>query len=233
MVMLKQLATLVFVLVQATLLPTPSIATADAYFELQPEWLQDYCVADRYSNITVSGMVKCKNSAHVHVTDFLFRGLNVTGNTANPTANAVTPVFSAQLPGLNGLGVAMARLDFAEGGISVPHTHPRASELLVVLKGALYAGFVNTTNHLFATTLTVGDVFVFPKGLVHFQLNVGQGNAKAISAFSSQNPGVLQVGRTLFGSNPPINDEVSQGSLYEIGKFFLVKLAEICASVVN
>lgn len=106
-------------LIQASLLVLlPMLAlAADA------DPLQDFCVADATSKLTVNGLV-CKNAADVKVGDFLFRGLNKAGNANNPTSNAVTPVFAAQLPGLNTLGIAMARLDFAKGGINVPHIHP-------------------------------------------------------------------------------------------------------------
>ncbi|KAG0625073.1 hypothetical protein M758_2G025900 [Ceratodon purpureus] len=200
MEMLKRIVFLALLVQASTLLPMLAFA-ADA------DPIQDFCVADGTSKITVNGLV-CKDAVDVKVTDFLFRGLNKPGNTNNPTANAVTPVFAAQLPGLNTLGISMARLDFAQGGVNVPHTHPRATEILTVLQGELYVGFVSTGNQLFAATLYAGDVFVFPKGLVHFQLNVGKGAAVAIAGLSSQNPGVQQVGRALFGSSPPVGDEV-------------------------
>ncbi|KAG0603354.1 hypothetical protein M758_10G087200 [Ceratodon purpureus] len=59
---------------------------------------------------------------------------------------------------------------------------------------------------LFATILNEGEAFVFPKGLVHFQLNVCKGPAVAFAALSSQNPGVQQVAPALF--QPDIKDEV-------------------------
>ncbi|KAL6206339.1 hypothetical protein ACLB2K_023587 [Fragaria x ananassa] len=49
--------------------------------------------------------------------------------------------------------------------------------------------------------LQKGDVLVFLVGLVHFQHNVGNGNAVAIAAFSSQNPGVTSIANEVFGSN--------------------------------
>ncbi|CAN6717335.1 unnamed protein product [Malus baccata var. baccata] len=52
------------------------------------------------------------------------------------------------------------------------------------------------------------DVFVFPIGLIHFQLNVGKTNALAIAGLSSQNPGVITIANAVFGSNPPINPDV-------------------------
>ena len=90
-------------------------------------------------------------------------------------------------------------------------THPRGTEILVVLEGTLYVGFVASNqndNRLFTKVLYKGDVFVFPIGLIHFQQNVGYGNAVAIAALSSQNPGVITIANAVFGSKPPISDEV-------------------------
>jgi quercetin dioxygenase-like cupin family protein len=120
----------------------------------------------------------------------------------------VTPASVIQFPGLNTQGISAARVDFAKGGINPPHTHPRASEILFLAQGELYVGFVDTTNKLFATTLKAGELFVFPRGLVHFQLNVGWSPALAFAALGSQNPGVQAIAPALFSSTPPINDEV-------------------------
>jgi quercetin dioxygenase-like cupin family protein len=59
---------------------------------------------------------------------------------------------------------------FAPYGVNPPHTHPRATEILVVVKGTLYVGFVtsNPDNRLFTKTLYAGDVFVFSIGFIHF-----------------------------------------------------------------
>ena len=112
--------------------------------------------------------------------------------------------------GLNTLGISLARIDFAPYGLNPPHTHPRATEILVVLEGTLYVGFVtsNTDNRLFTKILNKGDVFVFPVGLIHFQFNVGHTNAVAFSGLSSQNPGLITIADAVFGSNPPINPDV-------------------------
>jgi hypothetical protein len=101
-------------LLQASILPMLAFAS-----DADP--IQVFCVADATSTITLNGLV-CKTAAHVKVTDFVFHGLNKPGNTNNPTANAVTPVFAAQLPGLNTLGISLARLYFAQGGINVPRS---------------------------------------------------------------------------------------------------------------
>lgn len=175
----------------------------------EPTPLQDFCVADPNSSATVNGM-PCKNSMLVQANDFFFGGLHIMGNTSNSFGSKVSPVTVAELPGLNTLGISMVRIDYAPGGINPPHTHPRATEILTVLEGSLQVGFVtsNPDNRLITKALQKGDVFVFPVGLVHFQHNVGYGNAVAIAALNSQNPGVITIANSVFGSNPPIAADV-------------------------
>ncbi|KAL0383767.1 UNVERIFIED_CONTAM: putative germin-like protein 2-2 [Sesamum calycinum] len=104
----------------------------------------------------------------------------------------------------------MVRIDYAPWGINPPHTHPRATEILTVLEGSLEVGFVtsNPENSLITKTLQKGDVFVFPVGLIHFQRNVGTGNAVAIAALSSQNPGVITIANAVFGSKPDVSSDI-------------------------
>ncbi|KAL0359430.1 UNVERIFIED_CONTAM: putative germin-like protein 2-1 [Sesamum angustifolium] len=178
-------------------------------FAFEPSPLQDFCVADFTTSARVNGHA-CKNPASVQASDFSFSGLHLPGNTSNPNGSKVTPVAVAQLPGLNTLGISMVRIDYAPWGINPPHTHPRATEILTVLEGSLQVGFVtsNPDNSLITKTLQKGDVFVFPVGLIHFQRNVGTGNAVAIAALSSQNPGVITIANAVFGSKPGISSDI-------------------------
>jgi len=151
----------------------------------------------------------CKDPKLVKAEDF-FRHVE-PGNTSNPNGAQVTQVFVDQLPALNTLGISLARVDFAPKGLNPPHTHPRGTEILIVTEGTLYVGFVTSNqdgNRLFTKVLNKGDVFVFPIGLIHFQRNVGYGNAVAIAALSSQNPGTITIANVLFKANPPISSEV-------------------------
>ncbi|KAM3729584.1 hypothetical protein ACB098_12G023700 [Castanea mollissima] len=175
-----------------------------------PDPLQDFCVALKdYSEYSKSA-VFCKDPKLVKAEDFFFEGLNIAGNTDNKVGSNVTTVNVDTLPGLNTLGISLARIDFAPYGENPPHTHPRGTEILVVLEGTLFVGFVtsNPENRLFTKTLNKRDVFVFPIGLIHFQFNVGKTNAIAISGLSSQNAGVITIADAVFGSNPPINPNV-------------------------
>ena len=141
--------------------------------------------------------------------DFFFSGLNKAGNTSNKVGSNVTLVNVERIAGLNTLGISLARIDFAPYGLNPPHIHPRATEILTVLEGALYVGFVTSNpNKLFTKVLYPGDVFVFPIGLIHFQFNVGNTKAVAIASLNSQNPGVITVANAVFGSNPAINPDV-------------------------
>jgi quercetin dioxygenase-like cupin family protein len=152
----------------------------------------------------------CKDPKLATADDFFFSGLNIPRNTSNPVGSTVTPVNVAQIAGLNTLGVSLVRIDYAPYGQNAPHTHPRASEILVVQEGTLYVGFVtsNPENKLFTKVLNKGDVFVFPIGLIHFQFNIGKTNAVAFAGLSSQNPGVITIANAVFGSDPPINPDV-------------------------
>ncbi|KAL3846197.1 hypothetical protein ACJIZ3_003600 [Penstemon smallii] len=178
-------------------------------FAFEPSPLQDFCVADSTSSARVNGLV-CKHPTSVVADDFFFSGLHVPGNTSNPNGSRVTPMTVAQLPGLNSLGISMVRVEYAPWGINPPHTHTRATEILTVIEGSLQVGFVtsNPDNNLITRTIKKGDVFVFPIGLVHFQRNVETGNAVAIAALSSQNPGVITIANTVFGSNPGISGDI-------------------------
>ncbi|GAA0168598.1 hypothetical protein LIER_23275 [Lithospermum erythrorhizon] len=171
--------------------------------------LQDFCVADHQSPVQVNGFA-CKDAKTVVGDDFFFKGLHIPGNTSNAVGSRVTPVNVVQIPGLNTLGISLARLDIAPWGINPPHLHPRASEILTVIEGQLLAGFVtsNPENRLISKVLKKGDVFVFPQGLVHFQRNIGNGYAVAIASLGSQNPGVITIANTVFGSNPDIASDV-------------------------
>ena len=151
----------------------------------------------------------CKDPKFVKTEDFFFRIL--PGNTSNQLGSKVTQVSVDAFPGLNTLGISLARIDYAPNGLNPPHIHPRATEVLTVLEGTLMVGFVasnQNNNRLFTKILNKGDVFIFPFAMIHFQLNIGHSNAVALSSLSSQNPGVITIAKAVFGSTPPISPEV-------------------------
>ncbi|XP_031379475.1 germin-like protein subfamily 1 member 13 [Punica granatum] len=182
-------------------------------FAFDPSPLQDICVAtaEPKNAVFVNGKF-CKNPNLTVADDFLFRGINIPRSTNNNVRSTVTMVAVDQLPGLNTLGISLARIDYAPyGGLNPPHIHPRATEVIMCVQGELYVGFVLSNqlgNRLITKVLKPGDVFVFPFAMIHFQLNIGKTAAVAISSLSSQNPGVITIANAVFGSNPPINVDV-------------------------
>lgn len=161
----------------------------------------DFCVGD-LSVPDGPGGYACKKPSAVTANDFVFSGL-ATPVKLNPLIKAaVTPAFAPQFPGLNGLGISMARLDLAIGGVIPMHTHPGASEVLYVVTGEICAGFISSSdNKVFFKNLKQGDIMVFPQGLLHFQINSGKTTGLAIVSFSSPTPGLQITDFALFAND--------------------------------
>ncbi|PON86124.1 Germin [Trema orientale] len=172
-----------------------------------PDPLQDFCVADLNATLSVNGY-PCKPKSQVTSEDFFFDGLIKEGNVNIGTGVLLALADVQSFPGLNTLGLSMIRADFAPGGLIPPHTHPRASETGVVIEGKLLVGFVTTDNVLHSKVLNAGQMFLFPRGLLHFALNVGEGKARILVAFDSQLPGIALVSTSLFASTPPVPNQV-------------------------
>uniref|UniRef100_A0A0D3C0R8 Germin-like protein n=1 Tax=Brassica oleracea var. oleracea TaxID=109376 RepID=A0A0D3C0R8_BRAOL len=139
-----------------------------------PSPLQDFCVGVNTPSdgVFVNGKF-CKDPKLVTVDDFFMAGLQNARPVANVVGSNVTAVNVNNLPGLNTLGISLVRIDYGVNGQNPPHTHPRATEILYVGHGKLLVGFVTSNgdgNRLFTKTLNEGDVFVFPEGLICYEL---------------------------------------------------------------
>ncbi|KAJ7550712.1 hypothetical protein O6H91_07G113800 [Diphasiastrum complanatum] len=196
---------LFFVLLLSELVPLKLVNAADA------DPLLDFCVGDITKDLYLNGY-PCKKPTAVTTDDFVFHGLTVPPQTNNSFGADAIGGSVDNFPGLNSLGISIARLDFAKGGLIPPHTHPRASEIIYVVEGSLYAGFVTADNKLFAKIINKGDVMIFPRGLIHFQLNVADAPAQAVVSLNSQSPGFQFIANSMFGSN--IKDEVLQKTFF-------------------
>nr|XP_043613980.1 germin-like protein 9-3 [Erigeron canadensis] len=169
------------------------LATLHGSMAGDPDILSDFIVPS--SNTTVDGNF------------FTYTGMRALVGSLDSKDFKVLKASMAEFPALNGQSVSYAILDFPPGSVNPPHTHPRASELLLLLDGYLEVGFVDTTNKLFTQTLQTGDIFVFPKGLIHFQYNGDPYNvALAASAFGSASAGTVSVPNSVF--NTRIDDEM-------------------------
>ncbi|CAK9149216.1 unnamed protein product [Ilex paraguariensis] len=161
-----------------------------------PDPIHDFCIPHTDFSSTFHS---CKNSSSATVEDFVFYGVKKPGKFSKAGLSAMA-VTSSVFPGLNTLGMSFVRADFDVGGINVPHFHPRATEVAFVLEGKIYSGFVDSGNRVFAKVIEKGEVMVFPRGLIHFQMNVGDSHAAILGSFDSQNPGSVKIPSAVFGS---------------------------------
>ncbi|KAM7258295.1 hypothetical protein ACFE04_014036 [Oxalis oulophora] len=153
----------------------------------------------------------CKDPADVTVKDFLISGLNEPGNTNNSLGFSWRNKYVNQVPGMNTLGVSVSRLDYAPGGRESIHWSPRASEIFTVLQGKFYVAFVastvNNKERLFEAILKPGDGIVFPRGLPHFEVNIGKKHGVALRFNNHENPGIVLLPSSVFHSTPVIKPE--------------------------
>ncbi|KAG6546444.1 hypothetical protein Mapa_011992 [Marchantia paleacea] len=107
------------------------------------------------------------------------------------------------------MGVAPTYLQFAPGSINSLHSHPRGSEIFYVIEGELEAGVIDTANQLYTATLKQGSICVFPKGLVHYQVNKSKTKlSTVIAVFNSESAGRLTIPPATFSTDPPIPTDV-------------------------
>lgn len=160
-----------------------------------PDPLQDFCIPN--NRPTPTG--PCKDPTAVTADDFVFSGGRAAGNFSG-TGFASVAANPAVFPGLNTLGMSFVRADLKVGAWNPPHVHPRAAEMVYVVRGRVYAGFVDSANRVFARVVEEGEVMAVPRGLLHFQMNVGTTAATVFGCFNSENPGVQKMGSAIFGS---------------------------------
>ncbi|XP_068329599.1 putative germin-like protein 9-2 [Pyrus communis] len=175
-------------LIQVPIILAFSLATFErALLASDPDIISDFIVPPNY-NGTVDG------------TFFTFTGFRGIFDQAPQTIKA-GKASSVEFPALNGQSVSYAVLQFPPNSLLPPHTRPDATGLLFLLDGTLEVGLIDTKNNLYTQKLQTGDLFVFPKGLVHYQYNSDpQLPATAIAAFGSASARAVTVLPSVFGT---------------------------------
>ncbi|KAG6541990.1 hypothetical protein Mapa_016627 [Marchantia paleacea] len=198
-----------------------------------PDPLQDFCIADLSQKAFMNGY-PCQDPATAKAEDFIFNGLKNASiiTSDNPWGASANLAFARHWPALNTLGVSLVRLDLIPGGVIAPHTHNLATEMVFVTSGELYIGFVansdnvDAPNKLFAGMVKAGEVFLIPRGLVHFQMNKGTVNASTINFLNSHNPGISFLPLTLFGAQPAV-DPAMLAKSFAIGEASVTDLEDL------
>lgn len=166
---------------------------------------QDFCIPDpgpapNRIKFTHLPTYPCKDPSNVTADDFTFSNITNPGLFSPSTGFSGIAVNPTLFPALHTLGMSFARADFDIGGFNPPHYHPRATETALVVSGSIYSGFVDSSGKVYAKVVKKGEVVVFPRGMVHFQMNVGDETATIFGSFNSENPGLIRLPGTLFGS---------------------------------
>ncbi|KAL3701467.1 hypothetical protein R1sor_019489 [Riccia sorocarpa] len=154
-----------------------------------------------------------RSLALVALTLLVIQGVLAYDPTITADFGLMGPVtgFVAQFPGVTGLGISSIFFKLGSGGLVPLHIHSRATELFIAVQGTWTVGFIDSANTHYTAQLKEGDQFVFPVGLIHYQL-AGNSAATGYSSFNSENPGVTLIGSNIFTATPPIPDAVATGS---------------------
>ncbi|KAL9106814.1 MAG: hypothetical protein Q9227_008236 [Pyrenula ochraceoflavens] len=135
----------------------------------------------------------------------------INNTVSPPTGGTIALAAIDAFPALQ-LGNVAAAIGFVNPcGLNTPHSHPRASEFLTVVRGELVTGLILEENPGSAgnvvggaapdngplpqvgTTLQLYQGTLFPQGSVHFQFNPTCEPAVFAAAFDNRDPGRIQI----------------------------------------
>lgn len=135
----------------------------------------------------------------LNLTSFTLRDIFRNGDVSSGSGGVRAAANTGNFPGTTSEGITVVRFEMVPCGVNLPHTHPRASELLSLISGGpLQVGFIDTSGKAHLDIIRSGDSTLFPRGLLHFEINLGTENATYVSALNSQNPGTLNAAASLF-----------------------------------
>ncbi|XP_021814672.1 putative germin-like protein 9-2 [Prunus avium] len=162
-----------------------AMATSKRALASDPDIISDFIVPLNF-NGTIDGSF------------FTFTGFRGIFDQAPKTLKG-SKASLVEFPALNGQSVSYAVLQFPPNTLFPPHTRPDATGLLFLVDGSLEVGLIDTKNNLYTQKLQTGDLFIFPKGLVHYQYNSDpQLPATAIAAFGSASARAVTVPPAVF-----------------------------------
>ncbi|KAK3675396.1 hypothetical protein LTR78_004906 [Recurvomyces mirabilis] len=110
-------------------------------------------------------------------------------------------------PILLDLGVAMSMGFMNPCGMNTPHTHNRATELLIVVQGNnVHTSFIQESGLVtpITTTLNQYQGAVLPIGSIHYEFNDSCEPAVFVAAFSNEDPGLSRTAQNFFGEDGSI-----------------------------
>jgi len=155
---------------------------------------------------------------------YVFNFMNGSRGTAQGgfAVGAVSTTFPALLTGRGAMVVGV----LGPCGANSPHTHPRATEIQIVVQGGpIYAEMaMEDSARVVRNNVSLGEATIFPEGSLHFQQNMACEPTVFIASFDNVDPGTLTIAQNFFS----LNQGVVDATLGEIGVSVLdsIKLPE-------
>jgi oxalate decarboxylase/phosphoglucose isomerase-like protein (cupin superfamily) len=135
---------------------------------------------------------------------FVFNFLAGTGASTGADG-VVTTANSGNFPAVIGNGMAMTYGILGPCGLNIPHTHPRATEINIAVNGTLRTGMLAENGARFVfNNVSAGSVTIFPRGAIHFEMNLECTTTLFIAAFNDEDPGTSAVAQRFLGLPPDI-----------------------------
>lgn len=133
--------------------------------------------------------------------EFVFDFVNPPGvGETNGVGGHTVAATPSNFPAIIGHGMAMTVGFLGPCGMNSPHTHPRATEFNFAVNGTLRAGMLSENGARFIINdVHPGSATIFPRGVIHFEMNDGCEPAMFVAAFNDEDPGVDQIAQRLFG----------------------------------
>ncbi|KAL8963535.1 MAG: hypothetical protein Q9193_000220 [Seirophora villosa] len=123
-------------------------------------------------------------------------GQSTTAGKGGRTVRADRQSF----PPLIGTGMSMTLGFLGPCGFNTPHTHPRSTELNIVVQGTLETQFtLENGARTIHNTLGTNQMTAFPQGALHTEFNPNCDDAIFVAGFANEDPGVQQTAQTFFG----------------------------------
>ncbi|KAF2656042.1 RmlC-like cupin [Lophiostoma macrostomum CBS 122681] len=164
---------------------------------------------DKTSNPDLSGRLKMATTnldRHGILSsndDWTFHYDKQDGYTFRP--GSVVNANAATFPAMTGVGMTLTMLNLGPCAMLPPHSHPRATNLVVAVKG-------NTTSYMIGengvgtveVNLQPNVMTIFPAGSLHAMQNNGCEDAQLVSALNSDDTGTLNALNGLYQLPPDI-----------------------------
>ncbi|KAH7105182.1 RmlC-like cupin [Auriculariales sp. MPI-PUGE-AT-0066] len=163
--------------------------------------------------------------------DFVFNFLDPAKKAVAGAGGRTVSSNVANFPALFGAGIAMTLGFMQPCSLNSPHTHPRASEVLIMINGTIEAGFLAENGARFVmNTVEPMEATVFPRGsirrlffirfatncpeltaVIDFQANLGCKPVLFAATLNHEDPGTLQVAQRFFALPAEVVDAALGG----------------------